>query len=179
MFRFLSWIDRLNQAAGHLAGWFLLAMVLIQLLVVLLRYVFNIGFLWMQESVLYLHVGLALLTAGFALLHNAHVRVDIFYKEVPVRMRAAVDMVGAIIFLLPLCFVVFWESLPFVTASWTVLEGSSQPSGLPGVFLLKTAILGFAALLGLQGVACAIRAFLNLTARPQDVRNAFVDMSRS
>ena len=91
MARYLTWIDSLNRAAGRLAGWFLLAMVLIQVLVVLLRYVFNIGFLWMQESVLYLHVGLALFAAGFALLNNVHVRVDIFYQTAAPRMKALIE----------------------------------------------------------------------------------------
>jgi len=159
MARYLSWIDCLNRAAGRLAGWFLLAMVLVQVLVVLLRYVFNIGFLWMQESVLYLHVGLALFGAGFALLNNVHVRVDVFYQTAPPRMKALIDVIGSAVFLLPLCVLIFWKGLPFAAASWSVLEGSAQPSGLPAVFLLKTSILCFALLLGLQGLAFAVRAF--------------------
>lgn len=159
MARYLTWIDSLNRAAGRLAGGFLLAMVLIQVLVVLLRYVFNIGYLWMQESVLYLHVGLALFAAGFALLNNVHVRVDIFYQTAAPRVKALIDLTGALVFLLPLCVLIFWKSLPFVAASWSVLEGSPQPSGLPAVFLLKTSILCFSLLLGLQGLAFAVRAF--------------------
>ena len=159
MARYLTWIDCLNRAAGRLAGWFLLAMMLIQVLVVLLRYVFNLGYLWMQESVLYLHVGLALFAAGFALLNNVHVRVDIFYQTARPRVKALIDLTGSMVFLLPLCLLIFWKSLPFVAASWSVLEGSPQPSGLPAVFLLKTSILCFALLLGLQGLAFAIRAF--------------------
>lgn len=159
MARYLTWIDSLNRAAGRLAGWFLLAMVLIQVLVVLLRYVFNLGYLWMQESVLYLHVGLALFAAGFALLNNVHVRVDVFYQTAAPRMKALIDVIGSLVFLLPLCVLIFWKSLPFVAASWSVLEGSAQPSGLPAVFLLKTSILCFALLLGLQGLAFAVRAF--------------------
>lgn len=161
--RLLSWIDHLNRTAGYLAGLFLLAILAIELLVVLLRYVFNTGFLWMQESVLYLHVGIALLAVGFALLNDAHVRVDILLKEASVRVRAMVDLIGSVLFLLPLCIVIFRESVPFVAASWSVLEGSSQPSGLPGVFILKTAILAFSLLLGLQGAALAIRSYLSLT----------------
>ena len=164
MARYLSWIDCLNRAAGRLAGWFLLAMVLIQVLVVLLRYVFSLGYLWLQESVLYLHVGLALFAAGFALLNNVHVRVDVFYQTAGPRVKALIDVIGTLVFLLPLCALIFLKSLPFVAASWAVLEGSSQPSGLPAVFLLKTSIPCFAVLLGLQGVAFAIRAFCVLTA---------------
>lgn len=163
MDRLLTRIEALNGLFGRIAAWCLVAMMMVQVLVVLLRYVFRTGFLWMQESVLYLHVSVALLAAGFALANHAHVRVDVFYATASRRTRAAIDMAGAVLFLLPFCGVVLYLSVPFAAASWAVLEGSIQPSGIPAVFLLKSALVLFPILLGLQGMVFAARAFRSLT----------------
>lgn len=158
----LSRIEALNGLFGRIAAWCLVAMMMVQVVVVLLRYVFRTGFLWMQESVVYLHVIVAVLAAGFALANQAHVRVDVFYATASARTRAAIDLVGAVFFLLPFCFAVLYLGLPFAAASWAVLEGSIQPSGIPAVFLLKSALVVFPVLLGLQGLVFAVRAFRNL-----------------
>jgi TRAP-type mannitol/chloroaromatic compound transport system permease small subunit len=158
----LARIETLNRLFGRIAAWCLVSMMMVQVLVVLLRYVFRTGFLWMQESVVYLHVAAALLAAGFALANQAHVRVDVFYAPASRRARAAIDLAGAVIFLLPFCGAVLYLSLPFAASSWAVLEGSIQPSGIPAVFLLKSALVLFPVLLGLQGLVFAARAFRNL-----------------
>jgi TRAP-type mannitol/chloroaromatic compound transport system permease small subunit len=96
------------------------------------------------------------------------VRVDIFYAEASPRSRAVVDLLGAIVLLLPFCCVLAWFALPYVGRSWAILERSREASGLPLVFLLKTLIPVFAVLLGLQGIAQAIRAALVLTSAPAE-----------
>lgn len=155
----INWIDRLNRWIGCGCGYCLLVMVLVQLLVVVLRYVFNIGFLWLQESVLYLHLYTVLLAAGYTLVLDAHVRVDVFYRRMSARSRAVTNLAGIGIFLLPMCLVIAATATPFAFSSWAVLEGSDQPSGLPAVFLLKSALIVFAVLLGLQGAACGLRVW--------------------
>jgi TRAP-type mannitol/chloroaromatic compound transport system permease small subunit len=94
------------------------------------------------------------------------VRVDIFYADASRRARAAVDLLGAIVLLLPFCCVLAWFALPYVGRAWAILERSREASGLPLVFLLKTLIPVFAILLGLQGIAQAIRAGLALAGAP-------------
>lgn len=156
-------IDRLTIAIGKTVAWFTLAIVLIQFAVVLLRYVFGLGSIWLQESILYLHAFTFMLAAAYTLAVNAHVRVDIFYREADVRVKALVDLLGAALFLLPMCAVILDVSWPYVVRSWSILEGSRETSGIQGVFLLKSAILAFAVLMGLQAVALIMRAVAALT----------------
>ena len=142
-----------------------LAMVLIAFAVVLLRYVFAIGWVWMQESYVWLHGIVFMLGAGYTLLHNGHVRVDIIYRTASPRYKSGIDLLGSLVLLLPLVVVIFSVSFPYVVASWLKLEASREAGGLPGLFLLKTVILAFCLLLGLQGLALAGRSLLTLAGR--------------
>jgi TRAP-type mannitol/chloroaromatic compound transport system permease small subunit len=157
-------IDRITAAVGRIATWCALYVVVAEFAVVVFRYALGFGSIRLQESVLYSHAGLFMLAAAWTLQTGGHVRVDIFYAHGAPRSRAAVDLLGAVVFLLPFAAVLFALTLPYVERSWHIFEGSPQPSGLPLVYLLKTVILVFAALIGLQGVAQAIRAALVLSA---------------
>ena len=158
-------IDRLTAAVGRTAAWCTLFVVLVQFAVVLLRYLFGLGSIWLSESISYAHAALFMLAAAWTLRQNGHVRVDVFYADAPPRRKAAVDLVGAIPFLIPFATALAWLSLPYVARSWTILERSREASGLPAVFLLKTLIPLFALLMALQGVAQAIRAAAVLQTR--------------
>jgi TRAP-type mannitol/chloroaromatic compound transport system permease small subunit len=157
-------IDRITAAVGRIATWCALYVVLAEFAVVVLRYALGFGSIRLQESVLYAHASLFMLAAAWTLQTDGHVRVDIFYARATARARAALDLLGAVVFLLPFAAVLFAVTLPYVERSWHVFEASPQPSGLPFVYLLKTVILVFAALIGLQGVAQALRAALVLSA---------------
>jgi TRAP-type mannitol/chloroaromatic compound transport system permease small subunit len=157
-------IDRITAAIGRIATWCALYVVMAEFAVVVLRYALGFGSIRLQESVLYAHAGVFMLAAAWTLQIDGHVRVDIFYARGTARARAAVDLLGAVIFLLPFAAALFALTLPYVERSWHIFEGSPQPSGLPFVYLLKTIIAVFAALIGLQGVAQALRAALILSA---------------
>lgn len=165
---FVRTIDRLNDAVGRGVAWLTLAMVLITFAVVLLRYVFAIGWVWMQESYVWLHGIVFMLGAGYTLLHQGHVRVDIFYRDAAPRWKALVDLFGSLLLLLPVVGLIFWVSLDYVADSWARLEESREAGGMPGLFLLKTVILGFCVLLGLQGLSLAGRSLLVLRG-PADI----------
>jgi TRAP-type mannitol/chloroaromatic compound transport system permease small subunit len=156
-------IDRLTAAVGHTVKWCVLAMVVIEVAVVLMRYVFGLGSIWLAEAIVYAHATLFMGAAAWTLQQGGHVRVDIFYADASPRARAIVDLAGALLLLLPFVAVLAGFSLPYVARSWAILERSREASGLPLVFLLKTLIPAFALLLGLQGIAQAIRAGLVLT----------------
>ena len=158
-------IDRLNNGIGVSVAWFALAMVLLQFLVVLLRYVFGVGSLFLQESIVYLHGSMFMLGSAYTLLHNGHVRVDIFYREADPRWKAKVDFAGYVLFLIPVCVLILFYSWPYVVSAWASLEGSRETSGIPAVFLLKTVVLVFCALMILQGLAQGLKALLFLTGR--------------
>lgn len=159
---FSATIDGLNEGVGRAVAWLALLMVLTQFVVVLMRYVFGVGSIWMQESVVYMHGLLFMAGAGYTLLHDGHVRLDVFYREADARARAKVDIAGVLLFLLPVCALIFIHAWPYVAKSWAVREGSPETSGIQGVFLLKTVILVFAVLIGLQGLSLAMRSALVL-----------------
>ncbi len=140
-------------------------MVLVTFLIVMLRYVFDTGWIAMQESVVYMHGLVFMLGAAYALGRDAHVRVDIFYRRWGPRGRALTDLLGTLLLLLPSCVFILWVGWDYVAGSWAVREGSREAGGLPGVFLYKGLILAMPALLILQGVAWAARAALVLSGR--------------
>jgi len=156
--RAADFADRISECSGRIVAWFSLAMVVITFTVVVLRYGFNLGWIAMQESVLYLHASLLMLGSAYTLRHDAHVRVDVLYAHLDERGRAWVDFIGSLLFLLPVCGFIFWISLDYVLASWRVWERSAQAGGLPGVFLIKTLIPVTALALLLQGLALMVRA---------------------
>jgi TRAP-type mannitol/chloroaromatic compound transport system permease small subunit len=151
-------IDRLSAAVGRAVMWCLLFMLLAGFAVVLMRYVLGVGSVWLRESIIYAHAAVFMLASAWTLAVDGHVRVDIFYADASPRAKALVDLLGALLLLMPFALVLLILSSPYVARSWALLEGSRETSGLPAVFLLKTLIPLFAALLGLQGVAQAIRA---------------------
>lgn len=165
--RTIAAIDGINRAVGRAVAWLALAMALLQFAVVILRYVFAIGFIPAQEAIWYMHGTLFMLGAGFTLLYDGHVRVDVFYRATPARRRALVDLWGSVAFLIPLCVLTFILSWGYVVNSWAILESSAESSGLPLIFALKTVIWAFAVLLGLQGIALALRALAYLRGKTQ------------
>src|SRR5262245_56555939 len=157
-------IDRMIAAVGRAAAWLALAVVVLQFSVVLLRYVFGAGSIWLHETDGYAHAGLFMLAAAWTLAVGGHVRVDIFYERASPRQRAWIDLAGTLLLLLPFMCALLVLSLPYVARSWAIFERSREASGLPLVFILKTLIPLFAGLMLLQGAAIAIRAGLTLAA---------------
>jgi TRAP-type mannitol/chloroaromatic compound transport system permease small subunit len=155
---FADRIDRLNAAIGRGAAWLCLLVVGVQFAVVLLRYLFGIGSIWLTETIIYGHATLLMLGAAWTLREGGHVRVDVFYADAGPRHRALVDLCGALLLLLPFMLVLLWFAWPYVARSWAIWETSRETSGIPAVYLLKTMIPLFALTMALQGVAQAIRA---------------------
>ncbi|HEX2653632.1 MAG TPA: TRAP transporter small permease subunit [Xanthobacteraceae bacterium] len=155
-------IDWLNAAIGRTVAWLTLGIVFVGFAVVLMRYVFSAGSIWLQESILYGHAAIFMLAAAWTLAANGHVRVDIFYAKATPRTKAAVDVIGTLVLLLPFSITLFVLSMPYVMRSWAIMEGSREASGLPAVFLLKTMIPVFAILMALQGLAQLARAAIVL-----------------
>jgi len=140
-------------------------MVAVTLLIVVLRYAFDQGSIVLQESVLYLHGLVFMLGIPYALKNDAHVRVDLIYGRLGVRGRACIDLLGHVLFLVPVCVALFLYSRPYVAGSWRIFEGSSEVGGIPAVFLLKTLIPVTAGLLLLQGISEMVRCLAVLTGR--------------
>lgn len=158
-------IDRLTSALGRAAAWLALVVVLLQFALVVARYLFGLGSVWLTETVIYAHAALFMLAAAWTLQVGGHVRVDIFYADASAHTKALIDLVGALFLLLPFMVVLVWLSIPYAARSWSILEHSQEASGLPVVFVLKTLIPLFALLMALQGIAQAIRAAALLRTR--------------
>ena len=155
-----SALDRFSGVVGRAAAWLTLFMVVVTFVVVVLRYVFDVGFIWLQESVIWMHAAVFMLGAAYTLREEEHVRVDVFYRDMSECRRAWVDLIGVLIFLLPLCVFLAWNSFDFVLQSWKIGESSREPGGLPFPFLplLKTVILLMPITVALQGLSLFLRS---------------------
>jgi TRAP-type mannitol/chloroaromatic compound transport system permease small subunit len=162
-----SALDRFSGFVGRAAAWLTLFMVVVTFVVVVLRYVFDIGFIWLQESVIWMHAAVFMLGAAYTLREEEHVRVDVFYRDMSERRRAWVDLIGVLIFLLPLCVFLAWNSFDFVLQSWTIGESSREPGGLPFPFLpmLKTVVLLMPVTVSLQGLSLFLRSLARVRER--------------
>ncbi|MEM7430418.1 MAG: TRAP transporter small permease subunit [Pseudomonadota bacterium] len=156
----ISFLDRVSDVSGRIIAWLTLAMVLITSIVVILRYVFDFGFIWLQESVVWMHAAVFMLGAAYTLLHEDHVRVDIFYRNMNDTRRAIVDGLGVLIFLLPLCGFLAFKAWDFAAASWSMGEASRESGGLPYPFvpLLKSVLILMPLMLALQGLSMLRRS---------------------
>lgn len=153
-------IDAITETTGRVLSWLTLLMMLLVCAVIVSRLLQLGHAIAFQESVTYLHATVFLIGAAYTLKHNAHVRVDVFYDRYGPRTRAAIDLAGTLLFLLPLCGVIWWLSWDYVMSSWTIRERSRESGGLPWVYLLKTLILVMPLTLGLQAIAEALRNVL-------------------
>lgn len=167
-------ISRLNGLLGRIFSVFSLAIVLICFTVVVMRYGFRTGSVPLQDLYVWLNGAMFMGIAGYTLLRNAHVRVDIFYREARVRTKAIVDMVGTVIFVAPFVTVLTIWSLPYVQRSWRIRESSPNFGGMDGLYILKSFLLVFAAVVALQALAMFLRGVLVLADReallPEDLR---------
>jgi TRAP-type mannitol/chloroaromatic compound transport system permease small subunit len=164
---FVAAVGRLNAIIGKVFSWLALAAVLVCFAVVVQRYAFSTTRLWMQDLYVWLNGAMFMAVAGYTLLIDGHVRVDIYYRPASRRRKAVMDLIGVLAFLLPFCVVVWLWGFEFVQRSWMLREGSANPGGMPGLYILKTFILAFTVLVGLQGIAMALRSVLVLKGREE------------
>ena len=157
-------LDRFSAATGKAASWLTLCMVLVTFVVVVMRYVFDAGFIWIQESVVWMHAVVFMLGAAYTLQEEEHVRVDVFYRDMSARRRAWVDLLGVLVFLLPLCAFLASKSVDFVIQSWKIGETSREPGGLPYPFipLQKSVILLMPVAVALQGLSLFLKSLRTL-----------------
>ena len=155
-----TWPERLIAIIGQTTAWLTVLMVLLTFSIVVLRYGFNLGWIWLQEVVIYLHATVFMLTAAWALHTDDHVRVDIFYRGRTPRHQAVVNLLGTVLLLVPFCVFLLIHAWSYVDIAWRVREGSREAGGLPLVYLLKTLILVLPVLLLIQAgnmVAATVR----------------------
>jgi len=166
--RTLLGIESFIDWTGRTVSWLSLLLVLVMFLIVVLRYAFDTGAIALQEITTYLHATVFLVGMAYTLQQDAHVRVDIFYTRFSKYSKAWVDLFGALFLLLPFMLFVSWMSWLYIADSWSVLEGSREAGGLPGVFLLKSLILVMTLLLTLQAFTQIARNIETILATDAD-----------
>ena len=150
-------IDRINRTVAGAVRWLALMIVLVQFCIVIGRYVFGVNSIAAQESVLYMHATLFMLGAGYTLLVDQHVRVDVFYAKGSDKARRRIDILGHLFLLMPSMTALLYWSWPSVRNSWAILEGPISVGGIEAVFLLKSLIPAFCILILLQSLALLVR----------------------
>lgn len=160
--RIAGGVDAVNAAVGRLLAWVVSLIVLLVFAVVVLRYAFDTGATALQELALHLNAAVFMLGAAWALARDRHVRVDVLRTRLSPRLQGCLELGGTLLLLIPFCIFVLWISLDYVWASWQVREVSREADGLGALYLVKALIPLSAALLLLQGVAQALRAWLAL-----------------
>ena len=155
--KILAGIESFIDWSGRTVSWLSLFLVLITFIVVVMRYIFDSGSIALQESTTYLHASIFLVGMAYTLQQDAHVRVDIFYARFSSQTKAWIDLFGTLFLLLPFMLFISWISWEYIVDSWSVLEGSREAGGLPGVFILKSLILVMTSLLSLQALTQVAR----------------------
>lgn len=162
---FVRLAEAVNDVVGRTAAYLTVATVLICATVVVIRYAFQTGFIWLQELFVWTHAAAFMLGSGFTLMINRHVRVDILYATRSEKTRAWLDLLATFLFLFPWIAVLWYYGWPYVAASWELWEESPQVGGMPALYLLKTVLLGFCTLMMLQGLAIVARCAIVIGGR--------------
>jgi TRAP-type mannitol/chloroaromatic compound transport system permease small subunit len=147
---------------GYLCGLFAFLMVAVVFAVVVLRYGFSIGFIWMQEVYVWLHSFIFMLGSGFTYLANEHVRIDVFYREASEKYKAWVNLIGNVFLLSPFLYIIWVYSYPFVYRSFLMNEVSREAGGMPALYILKSAILWFCLVLFLQLISNVCKSLITI-----------------
>lgn len=159
--------DRISTLVGRATSWLTLAMVVVMFVIVVMRYAFDFGFIWLQESVTWMHAVVFMLGAAYTLHDEEHVRVDVFYGGASDKRKAWINVFGVLSFLLPLCIFLAFEAWDFVAVSWSMKEASRESGGLPYPFLpiLKTTLLLMPLLVSMQGISMLLRSVATIRGR--------------
>jgi len=175
MNKLIHQLDRINEYLGRGVAFLALLLATVVFLVVVLRYGFQLSSQWLSESILYVHGGLFMLGVAYTLQHDGHVRVDVISRRFSPRGKAFVELFGTLVFLWPVAIFLLVTAWPYVSASWSIHEGSHEPGGIPFLYLLKTLLLIMPSLLFLQGTVEALKALQTIlgrhpeTVEPHDV----------
>jgi TRAP-type mannitol/chloroaromatic compound transport system permease small subunit len=165
-------IDRVTEITGRAISWLTMLMVALVVAVVVMRYFLEMGSIAMQESITYIHAMVFMMGIAFTLKRGGHVRVDIFYRAFSVRKKALVDLLGGVLFLIPVALLILATSWDYVVASWAIAETSAENNGLPFIYLLKTLMLIMPSTLLLQGIAEILKSALTLAGQTKNEHEA-------
>ena len=153
----MNFLEKISIISEYITKYFFYIMFIVVIVNILLRYIFNINFIFMQELVMYLHAFIFLFGISVCLKENSHVRIDVFSNKLDAEVKKYVDILGTVFLIIPFCLFVLYESTPIIIRSWAMLESSGEPGGLPFIYILKSAIYVFASLLLIQALGRLVK----------------------
>ena len=159
---YITFSDKIIEWSGRSVSWLTGLLVLIICYDVIMRYLFNSSSVAIYELEWHIFALIFLLGAAYALKHDRHVRVDVFYSRFPKKAKAWVNLIGTIFLLGPFCWVLIIQGSDFVTNSFGLSESSPDPGGLPARYLIKAAIPAGFGLLLIQAISIAFKNVLEL-----------------
>jgi len=148
----MNFLEKISIISEYITKYFFYTMFILVIVNILLRYIFNINFIFMQELVMYLHAFIFLFGISICLKENSHVRIDVFSNKLDAKAKKYIEVLGTVFLIIPFCLFVLYESTPIIIRSWEMLESSGEPGGLPFIYILKSAIYVFASLLLIQAL---------------------------
>lgn len=170
--RIVNAIDALNLWVGNAVSWVSGLVVVVVFADVVMRYAFNISFVFTQELEWHLFAFIFLMGAGYTLLKDGHVRVDIFYQRGSPKTKAWINLLGVIFFLIPGCYLIIVTSLSWVHSSWSVMEGSPDPGGIHYRYVLKACVPAGFSLVLLQGISLGLKSLMTILGKDLEAGEA-------
>ena len=153
----MNFLEKISIISEYITKYFFYIMFILVIVNILLRYIFNINFIFMQELVMYLHAFIFLFGISICLKENSHVRIDVFSNKLDAKAKKYIEVLGTVFLIIPFCLFVLYESTPIIMRSWEMLESSGEPGGLPFIYILKSAIYVFASLLLIQALGRLVK----------------------
>ena len=153
----MNFLEKISIISEYITKYFFYIMFILVIVNILLRYIFNINFIFMQELVMYLHAFIFLFGISICLKENSHVRIDVFSNKLGAEVKKYIEILGTVFLIIPFCLFVLYESTPIIIRSWEMLESSGEPGGLPLIYILKSAIYVFASLLLIQALGRLVK----------------------
>lgn len=161
-------LDGIVDRIGRFFAWFNVALIAVIIIQVILRYVFNRGVVILEELQFHLYGIMLILAISYTLVHDGHIRLDLFHARFKKRNKEKVEIFGIIFLLAPMIAIIFFHSLGFLADSWHVSERSDAPMGLCCRWAFKTFIpIGFI-LMGMAAASRVIKAFAYLKRDPKE-----------
>ncbi|MEK9906876.1 MAG: TRAP transporter small permease subunit [Gammaproteobacteria bacterium] len=153
----MNFLEKISIISEYITKYFFYIMFILVIVNILLRYIFNINFIFMQELVMYLHAFIFLFGISICLKENSHVRIDVFSNKLDAKAKKYIEVLGTVFLIIPFCLFVLYESTPIIIRSWEMLESSGEPGGLPFIYILKSSIYVFASLLLIQALGRLVK----------------------
>ncbi len=153
----MNFLEKISIISEYITKYFFYIMFILVIVNILLRYIFNINFIFMQELVMYLHAFIFLFGISICLKENSHVRIDVFSNKLDAEVKKYIEILGTVFLIIPFCLFVLYESTPIIIRSWEMLESSGEPGGLPFIYILKSSIYVFASLLLIQALGRLVK----------------------